>query len=146
MVFGVEVVEDLTVGGAFQLEAGEFKEPRMATTQEMKDRIAALAGQMIEEFGEVDDSNALSWLDAIETRAVEIGDAVAAELVKRKSADRPAEKDESTCPQCGKLGQYQGRCERPLVTRRGLTTIAEPEYYCPCCRKAFFPDDQSDRR
>ena len=116
----------------------------MATTQQMQDRIAALSRELVEEFGEVDDSNALSWLDAIETRAVEIGDAVAAELVKQKSADRPVEDDESTCPTCGKLGRYQGQRERPLVTRRGPATITEPEYFCPCCRKAFFPADPRD--
>ena len=117
----------------------------MVTTQQMKARVAAFSREMVEEFGEIDDSNALSWLDAVETRAIEIGDAIAAELVKQKSADRPVEEDESTCPTCGKLGRYQGQRERPLVTRRGATTIAEPEYYCPCCRKAFFPDDESDR-
>jgi len=118
----------------------------MATTHEMKERIEAFTREMAEEFGEIDDRNALSWLDAIETRAVEIGDAIAAELVKRKSADCPVEEDASICPQCGKQGQYQGQRQRPLVTRRGPTTLAEPEYFCPCCRKAFFPDDQSDRR
>jgi hypothetical protein len=119
----------------------------MATTQEIQTRIAGFARQLAEEeFGEVDASNALSWLDAVETRAVEIGDAIAAELVKQKALDRPVEENESTCPQCGKLGQYRGQRERPLVTRRGPTTIAEPEYFCPCCRKAFFPDDQNDRR
>jgi hypothetical protein len=119
----------------------------MATTQELQQRIATMARQLaIEEFGEVDDSNALSWLDAIEARAVEIGDAIVAELVKLKAAERPVEADESTCPQCGRLGRYQGARDRPLLTRRGRTTITEPEYYCPCCRKAFFPDDQGDRR
>jgi hypothetical protein len=119
----------------------------MATTQGIQERIAAYARQLAEEeFGEVDDSNALSWLDAVETRAVEIADAIAAELVRQKSRDRPIEENESTCPQCGQLGRYQGQQERPLLTRRGPTTVAEPEYYCPCCRKAFFPDDQSDRR
>ena len=118
----------------------------MATTQQMQEQIEAFARDLSEEFGEVDDSNALSWLDAIETRAVEICDAVAAELVKQKSADRPAAEGESICPQCGKLGRYRGQRERPLITRRGPTTITEPEYFCPCCRKAFFPDDPSDRR
>ena len=118
----------------------------MVTTQEIQTRIAGFARQLAEEeFGEVDASNALSWLDAVETRAVEIGDAIAAELVKRKSADCPVEEDASICPQCGKQGQYQGQRQRPLVTRRGPTTLAEPEYFCPCCRKAFFPDDPSDR-
>ena len=118
----------------------------MATTQELKERIAAMVRELSEEFGDVDDSDALSWLDAIETRAVEIGDAVTAELVKQKSADRPADEDESTCRQCGQLGQYKGRRSRELIGRRGPATICEPEYFCPCCRKAFFPDDQGDRR
>jgi len=111
----------------------------------MKQRIEAFACELSEEFGEIDDSDALSWLDAIETRAVEIGDAVTAELLKQKSADEPTE-DESTCPKCGRLGQYRGRRSRELIGRRGPLVIAEPEYFCPCCRKAFFPDDQGDRR
>ena len=118
----------------------------MATTHEMKQRIEAFARELSEEFGEVDDSDAFSWLDAIETRAVEIGDAVAAELLKQKSADRPVEEDESICPKCGQVGQYKGRRSRELIGRRGPVVIAEPEYFCPCCRKAFFPDDQDDRR
>lgn len=118
----------------------------MATTQEMQERIAAFARELAEEMGEVDDSDALSWLDAIESQAVEIGDAISVELLKRKSTDRPAADEQSTCPQCGKLGRYEGQRERELISRRGPVTITEPEYFCPCCRKAFFPDDQGDRR
>ncbi len=118
----------------------------MATTKRIEERIAAMARELAEEeLGDVDDSNALSWLDAVETRAVEISDMIAAEMVRQKAATRPAEEDESICPQCGKLGRYQGQHERPLITRRGPTTITEPKYYCPCCRKDFFPDDQGDR-
>ena len=80
----------------------------MANTREIKQRIELCARELSEEFGEVDDSDALSWLDAVETQAVAIGDAVTAELVKQKSADRPVE-NESTCPKCGKLGRYKGR-------------------------------------
>ena len=118
----------------------------MATTPKIEERIAAFTRALAEEFGEIDEENALSWLDAIETRAVEIGDAVTTELLKKKSADRPAEQDESICPKCGKQGRYQGQRERELIGRRRPVTIAEPEYYCPCCRKSFFPDDGSDRR
>jgi hypothetical protein len=117
----------------------------MATTDELQTRIAAFARELAAEFGEVDDSEALSWLDAIETRAVEIGDAVHAELVQQVSASRPAE-GESICPQCGQLGQYKGKRRRELISRRGPVAISEPEYFCPCCRKAFFPDDSPDRR
>ena len=50
------------------------------------------------------------------------------------------------CPKCGKLGRYQGLRERELIGRRGPVPISEPEYFCPCCRKAFFPEYASDRR
>ena len=109
----------------------------MATGQDVKQRIAAFARELSEELGEVDDSDALSWLDAIDTQAVEIGDALHAELVQQKAACRPVE-EESLCPQCGQPGRYQRQRERELIGRRGPMTIAEPEYFCPCCRKAFF--------
>jgi len=117
----------------------------MATSDLVQAKIETFAQQLAEEFGEIDEENALSWLDAIETQAVAIGDAVTTELLKSRSADQPVEQDESTCPQCGKLGRYQGKRERELIGRRGPVTIAEPEYFCPCCRKSFFPDDQGDR-
>jgi hypothetical protein len=116
----------------------------MTTTGGMKERIEAFARQLAEEFGEVDEDSAMSWLDAVENRAVEIGDAVAAELLRRKSADRVVA-DESSCPGCDRLGRYRGQREREVIGRRGPVAITEPEYYCPCCRKAFFPDDPSDR-
>ena len=121
----------------------------MATSDLVRAKIETFAQQLAEEFGEVTEEdineNALSWLDAIETRAVEIGDAVTTELLKKKSADRPATKEESTCPQCGKLGRYQGQRQRELIGRRGPVTIAEPKYFCPCCRKSFFPTHASAR-
>ena len=118
----------------------------MATTQEMKERIAAFAREMAEEMGEVDDSDALSWLDAIESHAIEIGDSISVEVLRQKSMDSAACDEQSSCPQCGKLGRYEGRRERELIGRRGPATISEPEYFCPCCRKSFFPADPSDRR
>jgi hypothetical protein len=126
----------------------------MATSDLFQAKIAAFARQLAEEFGEIDEENldehALSWLDAIETRAVAIGDAVTTELLRQKSSDRPTE-DESACPQCGKLGRYRGQRERELIGRRGPVTISEPEYFCPCCRKSSpfsktWPEDQGDRR
>lgn len=118
----------------------------MATRSELQARIASIARQLVaEEFGEVDDSNAMSWLDAIETQAVEIGDAITTELVRLKVADGPPA-DESHCPQCGGVGEHRGERERMLAARRGPVSITEPEYFCPCCRKAFFPAGSSNRR
>jgi hypothetical protein len=115
----------------------------MATSDPIQAKIEAFVRQLGEEFGEIDEENALSWLDAIETRAVEIGDAVTAELLKRTSADRPVGQEEAVCPKCGKLGRYRGQRERELVGRRGPVVIAEPEYYCACCRESFFPEDHN---
>ncbi len=117
----------------------------MTTTDPIREQIETFARQLCAELGEVDDSNALSWLDAVEDRAVEIGDAVAAALMEKNTTSRPVE-DESICPQCEKPGRYKGTRQRQLVTRRGPATIAEPEYFCPCCRKSFFPADEGDRR
>lgn len=117
----------------------------MAITERMRTRIEALARELAEELGDIDDSDALSWLDAIETEAVEIGDAVGVELLKQKAIDRPAE-DQSACPDCGQPGRYRGQRERELIGRRGPVTITEPEYHCPACRRAFFPADPGDRR
>jgi hypothetical protein len=109
----------------------------------MEERIAAMARELAEEFDEISEEDSeLGWLDAIETRAVEIGDAISAELLRQKAAARVPEK-ESVCPNCGEQGRYRGRRERELIGRRGPVTIAEPEYYCPVCRKSFFPDDQN---
>ncbi len=118
----------------------------MATSDQVQTKIEAFALQLAEEFGEIDEENALSWLDAIETQAVAIGDAVTTELLKKKSADRPVTKEESTCPQCGKLGRYSRQRQRELIGRRGPVTIAESEYFCPCCRKSFFPEHADDWR
>lgn len=117
----------------------------MASTNSIRERIAAFAKELSEELGEVDEAKGVCWLDALENEAVEIGDAVHAELVKQRSTSRPAG-EESMCPECGKLGCYKGLRERELIGRRGPVAISEPEYYCPACRRSFFPDDPSDRR
>jgi hypothetical protein len=117
----------------------------MATTNLIRERIASFARELSKELGEVDESTGVCWLDALENQAVEIGDAVQAELMKQRSTGRAAE-DESICPECGQLGQYKGLRERDLIGRRGPLTISEPEYYCRKCRQAFFPADSSDRR
>jgi hypothetical protein len=121
----------------------------METSDSIRVKIEEFARQMAQEFGEIDEETGLGWLDAIESRAVEIGDAVTAELVKQRAAeqrDQAVEQDEAICPGCSKPGRYRGRRKRKLISRRGPVVIAEPEYYCPCCRKSFFPEDQDAGR
>jgi hypothetical protein len=118
----------------------------MANSWELRRRIDELARQLAEELGDVADSDGDCWLDAIENRAVELGDAISAALTERLAAKQPPLVDEAACPQCGQTGRYQGARARELLSRRGPVKIAEPEYFCPCCRKAFFPADPSARR
>jgi hypothetical protein len=115
----------------------------MATSPEIRVRIEAFARQLSEEVAEVDPSLGDCWLDAIENEAVAIGDAVQAELVKLRTKSRVPDAEEATCPECGQGGRWQGERERLLIGRRGPVNITEPEYFCPCCRKAFFPSDPS---
>lgn len=117
----------------------------MATTQQMQEQIEVFARQLADQWGEVDESLGVCWLDAIENQAIEIGDALAAEIAKQKSIHRPL-CEEAQCPACHHLGQYRGTRARELLGRRGPVIVAEPEYYCPACRRAFFPDDPLDRR
>ena len=117
----------------------------MATTAELKARIDAFAEQLRSELGDISVSQEECWLAAVEDLAAELGDAMAVALVEKQSKGRTSEV-EADCPKCGKPGRYRGARQRELMTRRGPATISEPEFYCPCCRKAFFPDDASDRR
>lgn len=117
----------------------------MATSDRIRERIEEFARELSLELGEVDESLGVCWFDALENQVIEIGDAVTAELVKQRSVEQPSSTG-STCPDCGTQGQDKGPRERELLTRRGPVTIAEPEYYCPCCRKAFFPAGATDRR
>lgn len=45
----------------------------------------------------------------------------------------------STCPECGQKMRYKGCKERTLVTETGEVRIERAYYYCPSCRKGFFP-------
>lgn len=113
----------------------------MAMTKELTQQIAAMARQLCLEAGEVDESVGVCWLDAVENQAVEIADALTAEVVKQRSLDRPVA-EQAPCPTCRQLSRRRTTRERELLTRRGPTTIVEPEHYCSGCRRAFFPADQ----
>lgn len=134
----------MTGGVSFRRDAGQFREPRMASTEGIRARINALARELAAELGEVDESLGDCWLDAVENQAVELGDAITAAVVRQLALRRPVE-GEAACPQCGEAGRYEGVRQRELIGRRGPLEVEEPEYFCPCCRKAFFPSDGGDR-
>ena len=109
--------------------------------QEVQRRIEEFASRLSADLGEVDDREGDCWLDALENRAVAIGDAVSIALLAHPSAHCGPRGEEASCPQCGQQGRYRGDRQRELLSRRGPVTLTEPEYFCPCCRQAFFPAD-----
>jgi hypothetical protein len=117
----------------------------MANTELLQQRIQMLAAQLAEEFCDLDDENALSLLDAIEERAVGIGDALSRELTRQQFGEKAPTDVPAVCPACEKPGRPKDPRERELLGRRGPVTLSEPEYYCTCCRKSFFPSDLRDR-
>ena len=55
--------------------------------------------------------------------------------------------EDEACPTCGAPGDLTDPVkERPLQTRDGTVTLAEPAHHCPTCERAFFPsaDDAQD--
>ena len=50
--------------------------------------------------------------------------------------------EDRTCPACGGKARYKGQKERPLVTETGEVRVKRGYYYCPDCRKGFFPLDR----
>jgi hypothetical protein len=117
----------------------------MATTEEKRRRMRAMAEQLHSELGSMSVPEDACWLASVEDLAAELGDAFATAMVEKESQAH-AEPCQANCPECGKPGNYRGPRERELITRRGPATISEPTFYCPCCRKSFFPADGNDRR
>jgi hypothetical protein len=115
----------------------------MARSEELRARIEAFAEQLREEFGATPAGEHGCLLEAVEDWAVEVGDGVARSLMQKQVSQESAATDESLCPQCQHSGRWKGQRKRRVETRRGAIHVTEPEYYCPGCRRSFFPADPS---
>ena len=119
-------------------EAGELKEPGMATSADLERRIRELAEELSREFGQVEERDGECLMTDVEDFAAEIGDALAARLMERELVTRETEND-LNCPCCQKPGHLKRHRKRSVLTKRGAIEISEPEFYCGRCRKSFFP-------
>jgi transposase-like protein len=82
-------------------------------------------------------------IDDIEDAMIRIGDAVAREVGVQKLAPHTGEASgPCPCPQCGQAGVYLKRHARELISSRGNVPLSETKYYCPKCRRNFFPSDE----
>ena len=108
----------------------------------LKAMIASLAEEYQKELAEQ------GTLATLEELTCEIGDMVTCELTSRETQRRASllDDDEAECPDCGRASP---RAEPDAVILNGLRgeiEYTQPRFYCPKCRRAFFPADSSDRR
>lgn len=79
----------------------------------------------------------------LEELTCQIGDEVARQLCEHElvgRAERATQDEFAECPECGEMGMA---CEpEPTVLEglRGQLAYNQPRYYCPRCRRSFFPD------
>jgi hypothetical protein len=113
----------------------------MRITDQMRERVQEFARQMREEFGPLAVEGEVCLLEAVEDWGVLLGDELARTVTKQTLPAAADCSEEASCPACQKLGRWRGLRKRRIETRRGAIHICEPEYYCPRCRRSFFPSD-----
>lgn len=108
----------------------------MATAAEIRERIRELARELAAVERKDGVVREASFAE-LEEAAVAAGDAIGVEILEQELAC--ASTCDGECPTCGRRGLRKGEHERVIHTRRGEVKFAEPEFYCPGCRRAFFP-------
>jgi len=107
----------------------------------LRDKIRAmvedLAGEHQQELAEA------GTLIDLEELTCQIGDEVARQLCEHElvGRSRRAVKEEfAECPECGQQSTVCGLEPTLLEGLRGELVYNQPRYYCPRCRRSFFPD------
>lgn len=81
-----------------------------------------------------------SLFETLEQAAVQVGDALACQVLQQELAAQPPA--QGCCPQCGREGLRKRERKRTIQTRRGPVDLTEIECYCRPCRRSFFPSVQ----
>ena len=114
----------------------------MATTEEIRGQVRDFARKLRAEQGPREERPGVPLFTILEDAAIAVGDAVTEELIEQELALHA--EHGCDCPKCGQPGLRKGEREREVQTRRGKVKFTEPEFYCPRCRRAFFPSLGSD--
>lgn len=110
----------------------------MAISENLMEGIRRLAEEAADEQGLEGEVREQALITLIEDLAVEVGDAVAQEIIKRQLVVQ-ARCEHPVCPDCGTPGLRKKERIRDVLSRRGEVEFAEPECYCKRCRRSFFP-------
>lgn len=114
----------------------------MKTDDRLRHRLEEFAEELREEFGVVSAGENGCRLEAVEEWAVRVGDQLARQVMTKQVTPERATAAECECPRCHQMARWKGERKRRIETRRGVIHVSEPEYYCPGCRRSFFPDDE----
>jgi len=79
----------------------------------------------------------------LEELTCQIGDEVARQLCEHElvgRGDRAMEELFANCPDCGEPSMRHTAEPALLQGMRGELAFRQPRYYCPGCRRSFFPD------
>jgi len=79
----------------------------------------------------------------LEELTCQIGDEVARQLCEHElvgRAQRTVRDEFADCPECGEMSMACRPEPTLLEGLRGELAYNQPRYYCPRCRRSFFPD------
>ena len=114
----------------------------MKTSQEkMKAEFMAEVGELFDQLMTWDDQTHEPNLTQIEEIVLklrqQLGEQMAQALIARQEKRQPAEK--MSCPLCQGTVEIKGQKENRVESRIGGLQLERSYYYCPRCRKGFFP-------
>ena len=107
--------------------------------EELKARLMAEAETAIDQLlagaGEKEDLQ----LSDIERLARTAGQRMMQRFTEGLVKAEAGQEESRDCPECGREMRYKGRKKRDLVAETGEVKLERAYYYCPSCRKGFFP-------
>lgn len=97
-------------------------------------------------FGD-DTRGDLGTFRQIEASAVEEGDRLARWFLEKKIRCKSVSSKDCLCPVCKKPAQpkKEGLERREIIAKPGVVGFDRPGFYCPSCRKVFFPSGPEAR-
>jgi hypothetical protein len=100
--------------------------------------VAMIESLALEHQQELAEAGTLADLEEL---TCEIGDLVTRELTQREVVRRAEAVDleQAECPDCGAVCHRGDPDPVVLDGLRGQLAYRQPQYYCPRCRRAFFP-------
>lgn len=108
-------------------------------SQDLKARMMAEAEETIDNLLAGVDEKENLMLGDIERLVRTAGQRVMKQFTQDLVEAEAEEEGTNICPECGQKMRYKGQKARELATETGEVSLKRALYYCPRCRKGFFP-------